>query len=138
MTQHYQDNLGGWHELPSIEFENLLTENNPTLTFTPKTEAEYLAAIAPKPPTIQEQKDAISNAIQKMLDDKAKSLRYDSILSARSYAGYVNPFQAEALKLADWAANCWATAGSIEAQVNAGTMIMPTVDQALAMMPAYI
>lgn len=86
----------------------------------------------------EEQKESISNAIQKMLDDKAKTLRYDSILSARSYAGYVNPFQAEALKLADWAANCWATAGNIEAQVNAGTMAMPTVDQALALMPAYV
>lgn len=72
-----------------------------------------------------------------MLDTKAQSLRYDSILSARSYAGYVNPFQTEAIKLADWSANCWAMAGSIEAQVNAGTMAMPTVPQALAMMPVY-
>ncbi|HET8686968.1 MAG TPA: hypothetical protein VFM18_09935 [Methanosarcina sp.] len=137
MTQYYQDNLGGWHELDDPIYEYLLIQNHPSLTFTPKTEAEYLAAIAPKPTTLQEQKDAISNAIQSMLDTKAQSLRYDSILSARSYAGYVNPFQTEALKLADWAANCWATAGSIEAQVNAGTMLMPTVDQALTMMPIY-
>lgn len=137
MTQHYQDNLGNWHELDDVAYEHLLAQNNPNLTFAPKTQADYLAAIAQKPPTPQEQKDAISNAIQKLLDDKAKSLRYDSILSARSYAGYINPFQAEAIKLADWSANCWSTAGSIEAQVNAGTMAMPTVDQALAMMPIY-
>ena len=108
------------------------------ISVIPLTQAEIDAAIAASIPTPQEQRDAISNAIQKLLDDKARSLRYDSILSARSYAGYINPFQAEALKLADWAANCWAMAGSIEAQVNAGTIPMPTVDQALAMMPAYV
>lgn len=138
MTQHYQDNLGGWHELDDPSCEYLLNQNSPSLTFIPKTQAEYLASLAPKPVAAQEQKEAISIAIQKLLDDKAKSLRYDSILSARSYAGYINPFQAESLKLADWAANCWATAGSIEAQVMAGTITMPTVEQALAMMPAYI
>lgn len=102
------------------------------------TQAEIDAAILASIPTAQQQRDAISNAIQNLLDDKAKSLRYDSILSARSYAGYVNPFQAEAIKLANWSAECWATAGNIEAQVNAGTIPMPTVEQALAMMPAYV
>lgn len=106
---------------------------------------EYLAWVAgggiPTPlpsKTIQEQRDAISNAIQSMLDEKARSFRYDSIMSARSYSGYVNPFQAEAIKLASWSSSCWSTAGNIEAQVNAGTIPMPTVEQALAMMPMYI
>lgn len=138
MTQHYQDNLGAWHVLDSIEYEYLLTQNNPGKTFTAKTQAEYDAAHAPVPPTAQEQRDAISSAIQKMLNDKAISLRYDSILSARSYAGYPNPFQVEAIKLANWSAECWATAGNIEAQINAGTLPMPTVEQALTMMPAYV
>lgn len=108
---------------------------------TEEEEAEILAEWArnaPKPPTIQQQKEAISAAIQKLLDDKAKSLRYDSILSARSYAGYANPFQAEAIKLANWSADCWATAGNIEAQVNSGVIPIPTVAEALAMMPPYV
>lgn len=78
----------------------------------------------------------ITKAIDAMLEAKAVALRYDSILSARSYAGYVNPFQAEALRLANWAAGCWAMAGTIEAEVLAGTPL-PTVAQAMARMPVY-
>jgi hypothetical protein len=81
-------------------------------------------------------REEVSRAIQTMLDEKAKSLRYDSILSARSYAGYVNPFQAEALRLADWSASCWEVAGVIEAEVMAGALL-PTVDEVLALMPVY-
>lgn len=124
----YKDNADGYYQ---VDLPIGAPDPDWTIGMTP------CAVIAPII-TIQQQKDAISNAIQSMLDAKAQSLRYDSILSARSYAGYVNPFQAEAIKLADWSANCWATAGSIEAQVNTGTISMPTVDQALAMMPAYV
>lgn len=85
----------------------------------------------------EEQRDSISNAISKKLDDLAVSLRYDSILSARSYAGYPNPFQAEALKLADYAAACWVKAGEIELSVINGAPL-PTVEEALAQMPDYI
>lgn len=46
MTRHYQDNLGGWHELDDSKYEYLLTENNPSLTFTTKTQAEYATYIA--------------------------------------------------------------------------------------------
>ena len=89
------------------------------------------------PPSPQERGQAITAAIQGMLDAKAISLRYDSVLSARSYAGYSNPFQAEALRLAVWASACWAAAGVIEADVLAGRMALPTVPQALALMPGY-
>lgn len=103
----------------------------------PLTQVEIDAAIAASTPTQQQQRDAISNAIQKMLDEKAVSLRYKNIDSVAKYIGYTNAFQTEAIKLASWAALCWETAGSVEAQVNAGTLPMPTVEQALAMMPAY-
>lgn len=74
----------------------------------------------------------ITKAIQAMLDARALSLRYDSIMSARSYAGFVNPFQQEALRLAEWAAACWVRAGEIQAEVDAGTRAEPTVDEVLA------
>lgn len=106
---------------------------------------EYLdwvagGGVVSQPPsaTQQEQRDAISAAIQKMLDDKAISLRYKNIDSVAKYIGYPNAFQAEAIKLASWAALCWEIAGSVEAQVNAGTLPIPTVEQALAMMPSYV
>lgn len=137
MKLHYQDNLGGWHVLESADHEYLLTKNNPDKTFTAKTQAEYDSAHAPQPPTEQEQRDQISNAIQKLIEDKAKSLRYDSIDSVAKYIGYPNAFQAEALRLATYAANCWAKAETIESQVNSGTIPIPTVVEALAMMPDY-
>lgn len=58
MIQHYQDNLGGWHELPDISFEHLLIKNNPALTFTKKTKAEYdvaQAAIVPASIPVKQQ-----------------------------------------------------------------------------------
>lgn len=77
----------------------------------------------------------INNAIQNMLDDKAKEYRYDNIMSVRSYAGYANSFQAEAQVLAIWAADCWVKAGEIEQEVIAGVRELPTIEEILAEMP---
>jgi len=86
---------------------------------------------------IKEKKIAFNNAIQTHLDSKAKEFRYDNMMSARSYAGYDNPFQAEAQKLAVWASNCWVKAGAIEADVEAGKRDMPTIDEVLSELPVY-
>ena len=80
---------------------------------------------------------AFNNAIQTHLDKKAQEFRYDNIMSARSYAGYENPFQAEAQKLAVWASNCWVKAGEIEADVESGKRDMPTIDEVLSELPVY-
>jgi len=86
---------------------------------------------------IDKARTEVNNAIQNLLDTTAQSLRYDNIMSARSYTGYVNPFQTEAQTLAVWAANCWVKAGQIEADVVAGPRAMPTVDEVLAELPVY-
>lgn len=86
---------------------------------------------------IKDTKKEFNNAIQKHLDTKAQELRYDNIMSARSYAGYDNPFQAEALKLSQWASRCWVVAGQIETDVSNGTRTMPTVDEVLSELPKY-
>ena len=86
---------------------------------------------------LQKKKKELDKAIQKTLDQKAQELRYDNIMSARSYAGYENPFQAEAQKLALWASNCWVKAAEIEVVVKAGKREMPTIDEVLAELPAY-
>ena len=83
------------------------------------------------------QAESINNAIQNHLDTKAKEFRYYNIISARSYAGYDNPFQAEAQTLAVWAADCWVKAGEIEADVEAGNREMPTAEEVLAELPVY-
>jgi len=87
--------------------------------------------------SLKEKQKAFNDAIQTHLDSKAKEFRYDNMMSARSYAGYENPFQAEAQKLAVWASNCWVKAGEIEAEVQAGNRDMPTIDEVLAELPVY-
>ena len=96
------------------------------------TAKEVEAHINP-PKTDKQLKAEIEQAIQNMLDIKAKSLRYDNIMSARSYAGFTNPFKAEAQALSVWCANCWIKAGELEAL---GTQM--TVEEVLAQMPAYV
>lgn len=84
---------------------------------------------------IESTKVEINKALQTMLDTKAQELRYDNMMSVRSYAGFVSPFQAEAQVLAVWAASCWIKAGEIEAAVLAGARVMPSVAEVLAEMP---
>jgi len=86
---------------------------------------------------IKQKQKAFNSAIEKHLDSKAKEFRYSNMMSARSYTGYDNPFQAEAQKLAVWASNCWVKAGAIEADVEAGKRDMPTIDEVLSELPIY-
>ena len=86
---------------------------------------------------IAEKQKAFNNAIQTHLDNKAKEFRYDNIMSARSYAGYENPFQAEAQKLAVWASECWVVAGQTETDVQSGNREIPTVDVFLSELPLF-
>jgi hypothetical protein len=79
----------------------------------------------------------LSSGVQNLLDSKARELRYDNIMSARSYAGYENPFQTEALSLAVWASECWIKVGEIEAEVTAGIRAFPTLKQFMLELPVY-
>jgi len=80
----------------------------------------------------------LSKVVQTYLDIKAKEFRYDSMMSARSYAGYVNTFQFEAQKLAVWSSDCWVVAGQIEIDVLAGNRDIPTIDEVTIELPTLI
>ena len=82
--------------------------------------------------------EELSNAVQSHLDSKAREFRYDDMKSARSYAGYTNAFQAEAISLGQWASECWVYAGQVEADVLAGTRTMPTPTELIAELPVYV
>jgi hypothetical protein len=84
------------------------------------------------PKTLEQIKAEITYAIESLLDNKAKELRYDNMMSARSYTGFTNPFQVEAQTLAVWGANCWMKAGELEA-----LGVLMTVEEVLAEMPIY-
>lgn len=139
-----QDENKVW-DIPTIEvapfdFEFPITEyevNNLTLVHVGKT-AEDIAADYAK--LLKE----ISYAIESHLDAKATEYRYDNIMSARSYAGIQLSGtetteelrqNAEAVKLAQWARKVWAVVALIEADISAGIRPMPTVDEAIGLLP---
>ena len=86
----------------------------------------------------QNAKIVLSKAISDYLDYIAGTYGYDNIASARSYAGFVNPFQDEALRLSKWSADCWVTAGQIASDVQNGLRTMPTSsDEIIAELPDF-
>jgi hypothetical protein len=132
MTFYFKDSGDGLYGIESLDE---IYKIPPGCTQT--TEAEARAQGLLRVPTPDEVQLHISNKIQCLLDTTAQSMHYDNILSARSYAGYSNPFQAEALSLATWSAACWAKAGEIQRAVIAGTRAMPTIAEAMAEMPVF-
>lgn len=146
MVQHYQDNLGVWHELPCQELEYLLHKNFPGLTFTPKTQAEYDAAVNPPKTAAQITQDAfkaIELAIDKHIDDVASVRGYGRVgiqpsASCLGYASYPNPWQAEAIKFGQWVSACQVVSIQAQADILAGKRTIPTPDAAILELPAMV
>jgi hypothetical protein len=133
MAFSYKDSWDGFYVLESLADTHKLPAG-----CTPISQADAIAQGLLHTPTPNEIQQNISNEIQRLLDTTAQSMRYDSIMSARGYAGYVNPFQAEALRLAEWSSACWVKAGEIQDAVIAGQRATPTVAEALAEMPVFL
>lgn len=64
-------------------------------------------------------------AVQVHMDASAKAKGYDNIVSACSYAGASNPFQAEGQAYVAWRGNVWAQCYADLAAIQAGTKTMP-------------
>lgn len=82
-------------------------------------------------PTLQQYTDAV----QAMLDATARAHSYDDLISACSYAGAPNQFQADGIKFLAWRGNVWTKCHDVMNQVQAGTLDQPTVPALLAMLP---
>lgn len=78
-----------------------------------------------------------SNAAQSVLDAQARSMGYDSILTAISYEGDGTAFSIEAVALKAWRSAVWVFAYAQLAQVEAGEIVQPTVDEFKASLPAF-
>ena len=87
-------------------------------------------------PTVEEKITILKNSVQSKQDSEAVKKGYDNILSACSYAGFANPFQAEAQAFLIWRAGCWEKCYQIMAEVQGGTRPFPTVDELLAELPS--
>jgi len=89
----------------------------------------------PPPPTDEELKaiklKQFEQAVQSHLDTTARAKGYDSILSACTYAGYTNPFQAEGQAFTEWRGNVWAYCYS---QIDIFT---GTVEEFIATLPKF-
>lgn len=85
----------------------------------------------PPVPTVAE----YTNAVQNHLDAAARLKNYDNILSACSYAGAPNAFQAEGQKFVKWRGDVWAKCYAVMAEVQAGTRSAPTIDGLIALLP---
>lgn len=89
-------------------------------------------------PAPEEQRRALEAAVQRHLDAQAQAHGYDSILSACSYAGSPNQFQAEGAAYLTWRAACWQHGYTVLAEVQAGTRPVPTADALVAELPALV
>ncbi|MBE0437155.1 MAG: hypothetical protein IBX56_15290 [Methylomicrobium sp.] len=83
-------------------------------------------------------KAELTNAIQQQLDSTAQVYGYDSIISACSYAAVSNLFQAEGVAFINWRSACWAKGFEILAEVEGGLRAIPTPEELLLEMPAYV
>jgi len=76
------------------------------------------------------------DAVQKHLDDFARTRDYDNILSAATYATSTNPkFAVEGQYAAEARDATWGKLYEVLAAVEAGSRPMPTLDELLAELP---
>lgn len=128
---YYKDNMNGVHCLDSEAFAYLLPDGSAKIT---KAEADALRA--PPPPTVAEIIASYTAAIQKRLDDFAKTRNYDGIMSAATYATSTVPkFKAEGQYAVEVRDATWSKCYEVLAAVEAGSRPMPTLDELLAELP---
>jgi non-ribosomal peptide synthetase component F len=98
-----------------------------------------LAGGVPKPPP-PEPAAALTQALQAYMDARAGGYGYDDL---KAVCGYLpddpNPrFAAEGTAFRAWRSNVWTAAYEHLALVQAGEAPFPTIDEAIAMMPALV
>jgi len=88
------------------------------------------------PPTPEQVQEEIVRAVQRRLNDFARSRNYDNILSACSYVTSTVPqFAAEAAYCVEARDATWATLYAGLADVQAGNRPMPTLEEILLELP---
>ena len=79
---------------------------------------------------------SVVNAIDDLLDAEAKKNGYSSIISATSYAGYPNDFQAEGLAYGTWRSAVWAYCYQELDKIQQGLRTIPTLEEFIGELPA--
>lgn len=124
-SNHYIKHMGGGHaELTAAEQAIIATF------------LHEAAPPEPTEPTAEQIEGALVAAVQDRLDAAAKGRGYDGIVSACSYAGAPNAFQAESVAFLTWRAACWSHCYTVLAEVQAGAMPPPSAADLIAGLPA--
>lgn len=80
----------------------------------------------------------IQDAVQNLLDSKAKEKMYDSALSIATYAISSDEiFKAEADAFVVWRDRCWRKCYDILAQFQSGEIEMPSVENVIEQLPTF-
>lgn len=129
---YFKDQNGGLHFLEDAAFSTLLPQGCAAIT-----DAEAAQLQAAPPPSVAEIIASYTDAIQKRLDDFARTRGYDDMKSLVGYAG--DPFPQFALE-GDYGkaarSATWVAARDILAAVEAGEREAPTLEALAAELPA--
>lgn len=129
---YFKDKMNAVHFLDDASFAHLLPEGCVEIT-----DKEAVVLQAPPPPTVAEVIATYTAAIQKRLDDFARTRNYDGILSAATYATSTVPkFATEGQYAVEARDTTWAKGYEILAAVEAGQRAAPTPDELAAELPA--
>lgn len=91
----------------------------------------------PPPPTPEQQKAALTSAVQRHLDTTAQAAGYDDIKSAVTYAEEpaVPTFQNEGRAFRAWRSRVWEHCVQVLTDVEAGTRDAPSAEDLIAELP---
>lgn len=98
----------------------------------------YPVLSAPPPPSESEIVSKYETALDNHLDSVAQSYRYADRTRLALRAGYPNQHQVLATAFGTWMDTCNDIAKQRYQEVKAGTATLPTLDEFLALLPAFV
>lgn len=95
----------------------------------------------PPPPPLNEvylaYEELVLQAVSSHLTAVARSLGYDSIDTACSYAGAPNKYQQQSIDVLQWRASVWECCYGKLLLIKSGELAMPSVSNFIALLPQY-
>ena len=127
---YFKDTENNLHFLDDASFIHLLPQGSVQIT-----DEEYAELTAPKPETSEQIIARLERAVDKYIDDQAKSYRYESIRTMVTYVNDPNSqFAAEGVGALEFRSRCYTLALMIINEVNQGRPV-PTESELIAEMP---
>lgn len=129
------------HSYAEDQMDQLALDLGPDCSKWADLIAKVRASVKPAPaPTVEQIVAGLEEAVQSELDRRARERNYDGIVSACSYAGAPNPFQAESIAYLSWRASCWAYCYQVlaDCQSRPPKRAIPTGPELVAELPALV